>query len=74
MSNFWGPFFSLFRGQKIFFNFFENTIASALKSCIITFLQKKEIKFFDPQKRAKILVEFECKYMKVGNRLLLAIL
>ena len=32
MSNFWGRFFLCFQRQKIFF--FENIIASALKSCI----------------------------------------
>ena len=39
MSNFWGPFFHFFRVKNFFFNFFENTIASALKSYIIPFLQ-----------------------------------
>ena len=29
-----GPVFSFFRGQNIFWFFFENTLASALKSCI----------------------------------------
>ena len=33
------PFFSLFRGQKIFFNFFENNKASSLKIYIIASLQ-----------------------------------
>ena len=37
MSNFWGPFFHFFGIKKNFENFFENTIASALKSCIIIF-------------------------------------
>ena len=31
------PVFSLFRGQKFFLNFFENNIASAMKSYIIRF-------------------------------------
>ena len=55
---------------------------SALKSCIIPLLQKnffliswtrksEKTRFFF---RAKIWVEFECKYSEVGNRLLLAIL
>ena len=36
------PVISLFKGEKIlFFYFFENTVAYALKSCIIPFLQKK---------------------------------
>ena len=47
-----------------------------------TFFTKKKIffNFLNPKKwknsffRAKIWVEFECKYMKVGNRLLLVIL
>ena len=44
MSNFWGPFFHFF-GVKIFFKFFfENTIVSALKSCIINL--KKKVEFF----------------------------
>ena len=37
ITNFWGPFFSLFRGKKIFYNLFENTVVSAMKSCIIPF-------------------------------------
>ena len=46
-------FFHVF-GVKIFiFIFFENTIASALKSCIIPFLQKKNSKFFSSQKSEK---------------------
>ena len=41
MSNFFGLFFHFF-GVKIFFlNFFENTIASALKRCIEKRLRKK---------------------------------
>ena len=39
MSNLWGPFFHFFGVKNFFLNFFENTIASALKSCIILFLQ-----------------------------------
>ena len=81
MSNFWGPFFDLFGVKQIFFNFFENTVASALKSYITPFLQIFFLKIFWTWKsektgffRAKIWVKFECKYMKVGNRLLLAIL
>ena len=35
MSNFLGPFFHFFRAKKTFFDFFENSIASALKSYII---------------------------------------
>ena len=35
MSNFWGPFFHFFGVKKCFLKFFENTIASALKSYII---------------------------------------
>ena len=34
MSNFFGLFFHFFGVKNFFFNFFENTIASALKSCI----------------------------------------
>ena len=48
-------------------------MASTLKSCI----EKREGRFFFQKNRffrAKIWVEFECKYMKVGIRLLLAIL
>ena len=41
--------FSSFRGQIFFLNFFENTIASALKSCIIPFLQKKLKNFLSPK-------------------------
>ena len=50
-------------------SYYENTIASALKSCIIPLLQKK-IYFLNPKKwkkhyfMAKIWVKFECKYMK----------
>ena len=81
MSNFLGLFFHFF-GFNFFLNFFfENTIASALKSCIIPLSQKKcFFNFLNPKKvknpfffRAKIWVEFECNYIKVGNRLLLAI-
>ena len=36
-------FFSCFRGQSFFYFIFENTIASALKSCIITNIH---IRFF----------------------------
>ena len=36
MSNFWRPFFHFFGVKKIFF--FENILASALKSCITPFL------------------------------------
>ena len=39
MSNFWGPFFHFFRVKKNFKIFFENIVASALKSCIIPILQ-----------------------------------
>ena len=57
--------------------FFENT-----EKLHKTFFTKiLFFQFFEPEKvkktvffRAKIWVEFECKYMKVGNRLLLAIL
>ena len=49
MSNFWGRFFHVF-GVKFFFkNIIENTIRSALKGCIIPFLQKKITKNFDPE-------------------------
>jgi hypothetical protein len=74
MSNFWGPFFHFF-GVKNFFFFFVNTIA-----CVRTEkLHRKTVKFFFFFWkifffRAKIWVEFECKYREVGNRLLLAIL
>jgi hypothetical protein len=53
MSNFFGPFFHFFVVKKNFNFFFENTIASALKSCIEkrkkTFFQKNHLFF-----RAKI--------------------
>ena len=39
------PVFSLFWGQKSFWNFFENTIAFALKSCIIPFSWKFFLNF-----------------------------
>ena len=39
MNNFWGPFFHFFGVKKILNFFFENTIASALKSYIIPILQ-----------------------------------
>ena len=38
--------FSCFQGQKKSQNFFENTLASALKSCIKCNLQKKNLKIF----------------------------
>ena len=42
-----------FFGAKIFiFYFFENTVASALKSCIILFIQKFKEKI-DPEKVKK---------------------
>ena len=59
MSNFWGLSFHFFRVNF----FFENTIASALKSCIIPFYKKN----FHPKKWKKTPF-FECKYMKVGTR------
>ena len=34
MSNFWGPFFYVFMGKKYIYSFFENIVASTLKSCI----------------------------------------
>ena len=40
MSNFLGQFFHVFRGKKKSQNFFENTLASALKSYIKCLLQK----------------------------------
>ena len=53
ISNFWGPFFSLFRGKKIFYNLFENTVVSAMKSCIIPFYNsfffQKSSKFWKQQ-------------------------
>ena len=67
-------FFSLFQGQKEIIFFFENIVASALKSCIIPFLQFFFFIFWSQKSeknvffRAKIWVEFECKYMKVGTR------
>ena len=42
MSNSWGLFFHFFGVKKFFFDFFENTIASALKSCI----EKRQKKIF----------------------------
>ena len=81
MSNFFGQFFHFFGVKKNFWIFFENTIASALKSCIEKRWKKRFFflgRFFFSEKlfffRAKIWVEFECKYREVGNRLLLAIL
>jgi hypothetical protein len=51
MSNFLGSFFHVFRGKKEFKFFFENTIASALKSYIIPFLQKHLFKkILNPKK------------------------
>ena len=53
------PVFSLFRGQKKnlnqkkILNFFENTIATALKSYIILFLQKKILLIFWTRKSEK---------------------
>ena len=47
------PVFSLFRGQKNFKIFFENTIATALKSYIILFLQKKILLIFWTRKSEK---------------------
>ena len=50
-----GPIMSNFHffGAKILiFNFFENTVASALKSCIIRFIQKFKEKI-DPEKVKK---------------------
>ena len=38
-------FFSCFRGQNFFFNFFENTM-SALKNCIINFKKQNLLNFF----------------------------
>ena len=46
-ATFEGVFVCLW-GQKYIFYFFENTIASALKSCIIPFLQKIEKKNLTP--------------------------
>ena len=44
MSNFWGQFF-MFWGQKIHLKFFENIVASALKSCIKWSLKKIQFSF-----------------------------
>ena len=49
--SFRGPFFHFYRVKKRFYFFFENTIASALKSYIISFLQKKFVfNFLNPKK------------------------
>ena len=39
-------FFSCFRGQYFFFNFYETPIASALKNCMIKFSKMKQIELF----------------------------
>ena len=75
------PVFSLFRGQKKIQIFFWKHHSFCTEK-----LQRKKVKkiyffigkiFFFRKNiffRAKIWVEFECKYREVGNRLLLAIL
>ena len=75
MSNFWGRFFQLFVVKKKILKIFwkhcsvrtEKLHRKKVKKNII-FLEE----FFFSEKpvffRAKIWVEFECKYMKVGTR------
>ena len=53
--------FSLFGGQKKSKFSFENTIASALKSCKIPFLQKFFLQNFDPEKVKKKTGFFKAK-------------
>ena len=51
MSNFWGRFFHVFGVKKFLFNFFENMIASALKSCMINYYYY--FYFFAPENMKK---------------------
>ena len=68
-------FFSCFRGQTIFnLIFFENTKASALKSCIIN-LKKKKFEFFlnffwnkTGFFRAAQILKFECTCLGGGYK------
>ena len=53
MSNFWGLFFHFFGVKKFFLNFFENNMASALKSCIRIYKKKIKNFFFDLEKVKK---------------------
>ena len=46
MSNVFECFFQFFRVKKNILEFFENTIASALKGCIIKNLKKNSKTFF----------------------------
>ena len=39
-------FFSCFRGQYFFFNFYETPIASAVKNCMIKLSKMKQIELF----------------------------
>ena len=51
MSNFWGPFFSLFRGQKKFLNFFwKHYSVSTEKLHNTTFVKVKKTQGFLGQK------------------------
>ena len=51
MSNFWGCFFHVFRENFFFQFFFENIVATTMKSCLISLLRKKY--FFLPLKTWK---------------------
>ena len=70
------PFFSLFRGQKIKKKFFWKLYSVRTEKLHNNFIKKIWIFFFfESEKgkktvffRAKIWVEFECKYIKVGTR------
>ena len=66
MSNFFEWFFQFFRVKKNFENFFENTIASALKSCIIKNIKKISKNFFYPEK-VKKPVFFRAKNLSVNT-------
>ena len=75
------PVFSHFRGQKKNLKIVWKHYSVRTEKLHNTFFTIFLFLFFNPKKwkknnffRAKIWVEFECKHMKVGNRLLLAIL
>ena len=58
LSNFLAWFFHFFGVKKKFKKFFENIIASALKSYIMPFLQFFFFKFFEPEKVKKRIFFF----------------
>ena len=55
MSNFWGPFFLLFQGQKEILNFFWKHYSFRTEKLHNTFFTIFFFKFFEPEKMKKTL-------------------